>query len=76
MNENIKEILDMIVNRGFEAYVIGGYPRDYLLGKNSTDYDICTNASIDELKKILNQYRYTISSNPIIIVLQFCFYIA
>lgn len=60
MNDKIKEILDMIVNKGFEAYVIGGYPRDYLLGKNSNDYDICTNAHPDDIISIFND---VISSN-------------
>ena len=30
MNDKIKEILEMITNKGFKAYVVGGYVRDYL----------------------------------------------
>ena len=30
MNDKIKEILEMITNNGFKAYVVGGYVRDYL----------------------------------------------
>ena len=44
MDKNIKKILNEIEKNGFEAYVVGGYVRDYLLGINSTDIDICTNA--------------------------------
>ncbi len=44
MNKDIKEILNTLTNKGYEAYVIGGYVRDYLLGKTTKDIDICTNA--------------------------------
>ena len=37
---------------GFEAYIVGGYVRDYLLGISSTDIDICTNATVEQMDKI------------------------
>lgn len=46
------EILKKIESFGFEAYIVGGYVRDYLLGKNSFDIDICTNARLIDIKKI------------------------
>ena len=49
MHKLIKEILNKIENNGFEAYIIGGYVRDLLLGKSSFDVDICTNATPKEL---------------------------
>ena len=48
----MKEIVDKLVEEGFEAYIVGGYVRDYLLGISSNDVDICTNATIDDLIKI------------------------
>ena len=30
MDEKLKEIFEMITNKGFKAYVVGGYVRDYL----------------------------------------------
>ena len=48
----INEVLSRIEDNGFEAYIVGGYVRDYLLGIDSTDIDICTNATIDDLIKI------------------------
>ena len=48
----MNEIVDKIVLSGFEAYIVGGYVRDYLLGFSSYDVDICTNAKIDDLVKI------------------------
>lgn len=42
--EYIIEILETLNHAGFEAYVVGGCVRDFLLGKQPHDYDICTNA--------------------------------
>lgn len=52
MNKLIKKILTKIESSGFEAYVIGGYVRDLLLGNISLDIDICTNATPKDLIKI------------------------
>jgi tRNA nucleotidyltransferase (CCA-adding enzyme) len=55
LNKLIKNILSKIENHGFEAYIIGGYVRDLLVGKSSFDIDICTNATPKELIKIFPQ---------------------
>ena len=44
MEKVIKKVLNTIEKNGFEAYIVGGYVRDLLLGKLSWDIDICTNA--------------------------------
>ncbi len=54
MNNDLKKILKILNNNKFEAYVVGGYVRDYLLGIPSNDYDICTNAKEEDIKKIFN----------------------
>lgn len=51
MNKYI-EILNKIEKEGFVAYIIGGYVRDYLLGIESEDIDIATNATPKDLVKI------------------------
>jgi tRNA nucleotidyltransferase (CCA-adding enzyme) len=38
-------------NNGFEAYIVGGYVRDYIMGNESTDVDICTNALPKDIMK-------------------------
>lgn len=48
----MKDIIERLNKNGYEAYVVGGYVRDYLLGITSNDIDICTNAPIDEIMKI------------------------
>ena len=48
--ENIKEILltlDILYN--CESYVVGGACRDYLLGRNVSDFDIVTKATPEEI---------------------------
>lgn len=52
MNKIIKNVLLKIENNGFEAYLIGGYVRDLLVGVSSFDIDICTNATPKELIEI------------------------
>ena len=56
MKDILIEILDKIESQGFEAYVVGGYVRDYLLGIESTDIDICTNAKVVDLMKLLEKW--------------------
>ncbi len=52
MDVIIKKVLNKIINSGYEAYLVGGYVRDYLLGIKSLDVDICTNALPKDLHKI------------------------
>ncbi len=62
MDKIIKKILTTIENNHFEAYLVGGFVRDYLLGIKTKDIDICTNALPKDLHKMFpnnknsNQY--------------------
>ncbi len=49
MNETAKKILQKLNDNGFKAYLVGGYVRDLLLGSESNDIDICTNAQGKDL---------------------------
>ena len=49
MNDTIKKVLTKLEEHGYKAYLVGGYCRDYLMGKLNTDYDICTNAKPKEI---------------------------
>lgn len=46
------KVLKKIESNGFEAYIVGGYPRDYYLNKESLDVDICTSATPKDLINI------------------------
>ena len=50
--ETILEFLNIIENKGFKAYVVGGYVRDYLLSIKSFDIDVTTNATPKQIKEI------------------------
>lgn len=46
------KILNKIEEHGFEAYIVGGCVRDYLMHKDTIDVDICTSATPKDLKNI------------------------
>ena len=46
------KFLKTIEDNGYEAYIVGGFVRDYLLGIESNDIDICTNARPSDIRKI------------------------
>lgn len=52
MFETAINILKNIEAKGFEAYIIGGYPRDLYLNRYNNDIDICTNAKYSDLKNM------------------------
>lgn len=49
--------LDILQQNGYEAYFVGGVVRDYFLGIESTDIDIATNASIENIVKVFDKYK-------------------
>lgn len=52
MLDTALKVLKEITSHGYKAYLVGGYVRDYLLGIDSNDIDINTNATPKELKEI------------------------
>ena len=46
------EVIKILENHGYSAYIVGGYVRDYLLGIETMDVDICTNAKPKEIMDI------------------------
>lgn len=45
-------ILSQLRLNGFDTYVVGGYVRDSLLGINPHDWDICTEATPEQVKEV------------------------
>ena len=48
------KLLEEITSHGFQAYIVGGFVRDYILGIDSNDIDINTNATPKEIKDIFD----------------------
>lgn len=51
------EIIDILTQNNHEAYVVGGCVRDSLLLINPKDWDICTSATPQEVKRCFDGYR-------------------
>ena len=54
MRPAIQEVLNMLENAGYEAYIVGGYVRDFLLGVETKDCDITTNATPDQVESLFD----------------------
>ncbi len=51
----VEEILRKMNEAGYEAYIVGGCVRDFLLGKEPADWDITTSARPEEVKRIFRK---------------------
>ena len=56
MHKIIKEVLEVLNKHGYQAYLVGGFVRDTLLGIKSYDVDICTSALPKEVHAIFNMH--------------------
>ncbi|MDG5787568.1 CCA tRNA nucleotidyltransferase [Evansella sp. AB-P1] len=45
-------ILNTFESNGYEAFIVGGAVRDHILNRQINDIDICTNATIEQIKKL------------------------
>lgn len=56
-------VIETLNNSGYEAYLVGGCVRDMLMGVEPHDWDICTNATPDETKRVMKEHKiYTFDS--------------
>lgn len=54
MEEKALEILNILNSKGYESYIVGGFPRDKLLGYKTNDIDICTSATPKEILEVFD----------------------
>ncbi len=57
LTANVEYILNTLFESGYRADVVGGPVRDFLLGKEPSDYDITTSATPDKVKEIFRAHR-------------------
>ena len=53
----VEEAIARLHRGGFSAYIVGGCVRDSLLGKVPHDWDICTAASPEQVKRIFGAFH-------------------
>ena len=49
--------IQLLEQKGYEAYLVGGCVRDYILKRPTNDYDITTNATPDEIKAVFCDFK-------------------
>lgn len=53
--KEVKRIISILDEEGYEAFAVGGCVRDSILNRNPDDWDITTSAKPEEVKKIFNR---------------------
>lgn len=56
--KEVKEVISKLKKAGFEAYIVGGCVRDFLLGVEPKDWDITTNAKPEEIRELFSDSFY------------------
>lgn len=67
MNQTAKVVLEKLNKQGYQAYLVGGYPRDNYLGRNTDDLDICTNAPFEVINSLFQIKKTNYGASVIII---------
>ncbi|WP_240433754.1 polynucleotide adenylyltransferase PcnB [Shewanella japonica] len=57
ISENALKVLYRLSKSGYKAYLVGGGVRDILLGMEPKDFDVVTNATPEEIKKLFRNSR-------------------
>lgn len=57
ISDNALKVLNRLNKAGFDAYLVGGGVRDLLLGNQPKDFDITTNATPEEMRKLFRNCR-------------------
>ncbi|HEF8783923.1 polynucleotide adenylyltransferase PcnB [Providencia alcalifaciens] len=57
ISDNALKVLYRLNKNGYEAYLVGGGVRDLLLGQKPKDFDITTNATPEQIRKLFRNCR-------------------
>ena len=55
--KSVVDIIELIHNQNKICYIVGGAPRDILLGKEPKDYDLCTDIPLQELQLLIPHFH-------------------
>lgn len=57
ISTNALKVLARLTEAGFQAYLVGGSVRDLLLGKSPKDFDVATDATPQEVRRLFRNAR-------------------
>ena len=57
LHSNVSDILRRLEDSGYEAYAVGGYVRDSLMGRTAGDCDVTTSALPGDTKAVFSDFR-------------------
>ncbi|WP_028357058.1 polynucleotide adenylyltransferase PcnB [Brackiella oedipodis] len=57
VSRNAIKVCDVLQKNHFQAYIVGGAVRDLILGLQPKDFDVATNATPEEVKRLLRRAR-------------------
>ncbi|MFW6094562.1 MAG: polynucleotide adenylyltransferase PcnB [Pseudomonadota bacterium] len=57
VDRNALDVVERLADAGFEALLVGGCVRDLLLGLHPKDFDVATNATPEEVKRLFRRSR-------------------
>lgn len=57
ISDAARKVLAVLNDEGYEAYIVGGGVRDLLLGRRPKDFDIVTDATPEQIKRIFRNCR-------------------
>lgn len=57
ISENALKVLYRLKQGGYQAYLVGGGVRDLLLGREPKDFDVATDATPEEVRKVFRNCR-------------------
>jgi len=57
IDEDVLKVLYRLKSRGFVAYLVGGCVRDILLKRTPKDFDVCTDATPSQVRRIFRNCR-------------------
>lgn len=56
--KEVSRVTEVLQNKGFQAYLVGGCVRDLVLGKKPKDWDVTTNAKPEEIQALFSKTFY------------------
>ena len=68
----VTEIIQSLQDAGYEAYIVGGAVRDFLMGREPKDYDLSTSATPEQIRKVFRNRHCIIIGKRFRLVHLYC----